>query len=1817
MHEHYPSDGYCKTEKVSDIMGVKKGIVVTVFVSLVLSLLILSVSAVPIIPDPPGVSTDKSSICCGDQITVIVPIKNLQSVTKYLQVYIVIKDPSGAKIIDDVKYVTLAPYEQKTFYYTYSIPKPCTNFGTYTVYVTVKEGSTVHDSDTTTFQVNDCDGGGGGDCDTQLTSEFSTQDRPSMIYSNNYFYVAYQSWETGETYNGDIFVKKFDSTWHEAKKAQITSSSYYQDSPSLVFANNKLYIALVTNHGGDYDVYLKEYDSNLNYITERYLTTLPSMQDMPSLFYKDGYFYLAYQSWETGSSYQGDIYLKKFDSGWNEVKKVRVTSDPSYEDRPSLIYANGYFYVAYFSEETGNFDIFVKRLDTNLNVASWKKQITSEASDQSFPSLAYVNNDFAIAYASDEGGTLGIFMKRYDSSWNFIEKIEVIDDGSAHERRPSMTYALDDYWLTYVHNVEGSDDWNIYSKPDVCPDEEKPSPEIIDVSVDPPTCVNEGETATISVSVRNNGGASSVGYISVSFPNDEEVTDVSGTGNTYNNLYPKGSLIWNSNDQQMVSVDPLVELCEVNWGKGQEETISMAVTPNSGSDEIVFYVRAALKNDADGSYERDPESSVYTDQQSWPVERHVIEVCPSECMAEVKFKGTATADETNEPWTCYGSYYCNVSVEEKLDDPGNFLHVGEVYTVAYGQDPKYIKSGDNLEVYGIYYRTCGPLGCIGCIAATSDPYYVRVEKSEIKFNGTVTGISPTLIGAGWWNVTVEEVISGPEPCSNEITVNWIAYPPWGYIDLNITIGDKVEVYGGYYEDQYGCNVSLNGKEEYYIKKIETLPKAIYVDDDFIDAPPNHKWDTIQEGINDAANGDTILVYPGNYTENVEITESLTIKSTSGNPEDTIVQAANSDDHVFYVRSDYVNISGFTIKETRYNRAGIYLDHVNRCTINNTNSSNNGYGIYMYLSSNNNILTNNLSNNWYGIYLNSSGKCNISNNIINFNLNGIILERSYNNCIHNNEVLGNVFLLTDIHLSYSDENIIENNILGTLNLLYSTKNIFKQNNFVDSITPWSYNVAPWLYIGGDKKEDFDNEIETSNTYRGKSIYYYFDKDDLKIEKLNAGLIGLAFCEDCTIEDNNIEEGQGVYLFSNCNNNVIRNNIISGNSSGIYLEKGNLNIIENNNLNNTRIKFYSSQQNIIKVNTLNYWSWIYFWDSQQNIIESNSLNQTGIDLCNSSQNEIISNNLYGEYDPWVVVLNLREASDDNAIHHNNFFSESTQVRDDCVNNAWDDGYPSGGNYWSNYEERYPDAEEIDDTGIWDTPYDIPGGAGAKDNYPLVEPWGEIEVGGLDDDGDGVINLYDKCKNTPGPACNNGCPTTTDNDGDGLQEDSPTCPNYDEYPNDYDNDGDPDSYDCAPSDADRHHGAKENVTNGVDDDCDGKIDESICIDNDGDGYGEDCLLGIDCDDSNPDIHPLAAEICGDGIDQDCSGSDLPCPLDGLTATIEIDSVSLSTTNELKNVLEKNNIAETSYGGSDSCPTLLVDPCLGNIFKNPYTKDYSSVLYLPKGKEITVKVRLNGIPEGPHNVLLIPPEAYYWKFTDEPTVSIENGGEVWEYKIKALYGKFLPLAQIGDYGSLMLFYGDGKGILNSHLKGYTHDPKEVHQKALFVYPELLKFYAVYIDSENGKIKKGREIKSSYYDGWLSSPVSCWNPYSKQGVRCEYFDAYDFESKVVLVYDSDFSVSKEEVLALAYEYGGHIITALGMFGGSSIMAGLGGDISSVSLMFQMGNDVNAPIEAGKISMRIGQYSPEFRDWFNGIGTSTRDSSKVYYTGTIQKKNPK
>jgi subtilase family serine protease len=156
--------------------------------------------------------------------------------------------------------------------------------------------------------------------------------------------------------------------------------------------------------------------------------------------------------------------------------------------------------------------------------------------------------------------------------------------------------------------------------------------------------------------------------------------------------------------------------------------------------------------------------------------------------------------------------------------------------------------------------------------------------------------------------------------------------------------------------------------------------------------------------------------------------------------------------------------------------------------------------------------------------------------------------------------------------------------------------------------------------------------------------------------------------------------------------------------------------------------------------------------------------------------------------------------------------------------------------------------------------------NDSNAAVHPGATETCNLIDDDCDGlidenVLNIF-----------------YADTDNDGYGDASSTieaCLAPSGYVNDH--------TDCDDSNAAVHPGATE-ICNGIDDDCDGLIDEGVKItvyaDADGDGYGNPAVSQLvctipsgyvtnntDCNDNASNVHPGAIEICNN-IDDNCNG-------------------------------------------------------------------------------------------------------------------------------------------------------------------------------------------------------------------------------------------------------------------------------------------------------------------------------------------------------------
>jgi MYXO-CTERM domain-containing protein len=172
---------------------------------------------------------------------------------------------------------------------------------------------------------------------------------------------------------------------------------------------------------------------------------------------------------------------------------------------------------------------------------------------------------------------------------------------------------------------------------------------------------------------------------------------------------------------------------------------------------------------------------------------------------------------------------------------------------------------------------------------------------------------------------------------------------------------------------------------------------------------------------------------------------------------------------------------------------------------------------------------------------------------------------------------------------------------------------------------------------------------------------------------------------------------------------------------------------------------------------------------------------------------------------------------------------------------------------------DLDGYDETGC--------GGTDCDDGDAAVHP-GAVEIcNGIDDDCDSSVD--------------EGLSSTwyADDDGD-RYGDATTTTSACSAPSGYVSS----STDCDDASSSIHPGAAERC-NGVDDDCDGSVDEGLSstwyADDDGDGYGDASATvsacsapsgyvadHTDCDDSDANVHPGATERCN-SADDDCDGS------------------------------------------------------------------------------------------------------------------------------------------------------------------------------------------------------------------------------------------------------------------------------------------------------------------------------------------------------------
>ncbi|MCW4017195.1 MAG: right-handed parallel beta-helix repeat-containing protein [Candidatus Bathyarchaeota archaeon] len=314
------------------------------------------------------------------------------------------------------------------------------------------------------------------------------------------------------------------------------------------------------------------------------------------------------------------------------------------------------------------------------------------------------------------------------------------------------------------------------------------------------------------------------------------------------------------------------------------------------------------------------------------------------------------------------------------------------------------------------------------------------------------------------------------------------------------------------------------------------------------------------------------------------------------------------------------------------------------------------GINLGNVTNTRIIGNTIFNNSYAIApfqdSASSGTIIASNN---FTDNSVALTVRGNMQVENNTFVGNAQAV----LCYSGGNAITGNMFKGNErgvTLQSTGNVLRNNCFDDN--------KDSLPITQD---NFDNDVDLSNTLNGKPICYWVNKHNQTVPQ-DAGFVALVNCSSITVQGLSLKDQVNGILLAFTTNSNVTGNLFAGNQNGIYLYGAPNNTFVGNNVTDNGYALYISGGYIT-----------YFGFPPMSYTPS-------------SGNLFLCNNFAGNNE---TLYDLAGA----------YTMDSPPSE-----NVWDDGQE--GNYWSTYT-----GTDADGNGIGDSSYVVY--ARNTDNYPLIQP------------------------------------------------------------------------------------------------------------------------------------------------------------------------------------------------------------------------------------------------------------------------------------------------------------------------------------------------------------------------------------------------------------------------------------------------------------------------------------------------------------------
>jgi len=291
---------------------------------------------------------------------------------------------------------------------------------------------------------------------------------PALAWSGvNYLVVWYQ----GGTWNKNVWGQRVNSAGQLlGTNFAITSGEVYDEFqyPNIVWGDTNYLVVFVRYTDYQY-IYGRKVNSSGSLVGDTFAICTTPSDDMwshlnPAVAWDGTNYLVVWDDYRSASNY--DIYGQIVNSAGGLVgSNFPICTAANDQRRPDIVWDGTNYLVVWYDRRNGNWDIYGQRINTSGGLVGSNIPISTDGSSQYYPAVAWSGNQYLVVWRDYRGDYYDIYGQRLDATGGLFGTNFVVSTAATDQDYPDLAWDGSHYLVVWHQDVSGY--YDIYGNIDL------------------------------------------------------------------------------------------------------------------------------------------------------------------------------------------------------------------------------------------------------------------------------------------------------------------------------------------------------------------------------------------------------------------------------------------------------------------------------------------------------------------------------------------------------------------------------------------------------------------------------------------------------------------------------------------------------------------------------------------------------------------------------------------------------------------------------------------------------------------------------------------------------------------------------------------------------------------------------------------------------------------------------------------------------------------------------------------------------------------------------------------------------------------------------------------------------------------------------------------------------------------------------------------------------------------------------------------------------------------------------------------------------